>query len=81
MLKKINFNTFVKFLPQIIKNMPDDWTGTTFRNDHNYVGREKFVKNLFDLIAESVFNDNNKKVISCTDLESIGNAEDYLRVA
>lgn len=77
---------FDESLPAILQNLPEEWLGTTFKNDSHYVGREKFVENLFQLIqrkhsATSESQGSHALSISAAELEAVGNAEDYLRVA
>jgi cystathionine beta-lyase/cystathionine gamma-synthase len=76
--EKLNLSILKRFIPQIIENMPLEWLGTTFKNDANYVGREKFIEGLTDLIIKK---DQEKSSITISELESVGNAEDYIRVA
>ncbi len=63
-------------IQQVLDAMPMEWKGTTFRNS-NLLGREVFSKGLNALLAER----NADSPISSADLESLGMAEDYLRVA
>jgi len=71
-------NEIQAFIPKLLDSMPYEWKGTTFNNSAEiYHGREKFIANLINLIAEK----KNTKEVSSNDLSSIGNAEDYLRVA
>ncbi|KAJ2991600.1 hypothetical protein HDV02_003673 [Globomyces sp. JEL0801] len=60
-------------LKTILKNIPHDWLGTTFKNN-NLLGRELFCKKLSAfLLSDLPINSGN--------LADIGNAEDYLRVS
>ena len=71
-------NEMQAFIPKLLDSMPSEWKGTTFNNSAEiYHGREKFMENLQKLILEK----KNKKEVSSIELSSIGNAEDYLRVA
>ena len=71
-------NEIQAFIPKLLDSMPYEWKGTTFNNSAEiYHGREKFIANLINLIAEK----KHTKEVSSNDLSSIGNAEDYLRVA
>lgn len=72
---------FDEALPAILQNMPEEWLGTTFKNDSRYVGREKFSHNLFQLIQSKHSASDHAVPISSAELEAVGNAEDYLRVA
>jgi hypothetical protein len=73
---------FANALPIILQNLPEEWLGTTFKNDENYVGREKFVDNLFQLLLRKHATSQGQPLaITAAELESVGNAEDYLRVA
>ena len=66
------------FIPKLLESMPYEWKGTTFNNSAEiYHGREKFMANLHALIEEKKEGDK----VSSSELSSIGNAEDYLRVA
>merc|ERR1712063_153325 len=58
--------------------MPQEWKGTTFRNE-NLLGREQFAENLTHLIASKAPKDASP--LTTAELEELGNAEDYLRVA
>ena len=60
-------------IAQFLSAIPEEWQGTTFKN-HNLLGREGFAKNLNSLLARD-------GAITTSDLEELGNAEDYLRVA
>eukprot|EP00164_Ancoracysta_twista_P004647 GFYU01006278.1.p1 GENE.GFYU01006278.1~~GFYU01006278.1.p1 ORF type:complete len:627 (+),score=239.37 GFYU01006278.1:150-2030(+) len=64
-------------LKQIIPAIPKEWRGTTFNNS-NLLGREGFSERLSNLIVKQ---EKAGKAISTKDLEGVGNAEDYLRVA
>ena len=64
-------------IKQILSNIPYEWKGTTFKND-NLLGRDGFSKNLRELLATK---EQTLEAISSNDLEKLGNAEDYLRVA
>lgn len=61
-------------LPSILSAIPQEWRGTTFKNSM-LLGREVFADKLDKLILEK------GSAISNDDLVSLGNAEDYLRVA
>jgi len=63
-------------IQQVLDNMPVEWKGTTFRNS-NLLGRAVFSQGLEKLLAEK----NAQNPISTQDLEDLGMAEDYLRVA
>jgi cysteine synthase A len=74
----MDFETYKKFIPSMIENMPEEWLGTTFKNDPvSYVGRESFTAALNQIILKK----NNSEPLTTCDLEAAGNAEDYLRVA
>ena len=60
-------------LPKLLAAVPGEWRGTTFKN-HNLLGRRQFAENMVELI-------NSKEKYTEEDMVSIGNAEDYLRVA
>ena len=61
---------------QIVDNMPREWRGTTFRNS-NLLGREKFSQGLNALLDSH----SAENPITTEDLDALGMAEDYLRVA
>jgi len=61
-------------IANILSVLPTEWHGTTFKN-HNLLGREGFEKNLASLLSTKEID------ITTEDLENLGNAEDYLRVA
>ena len=61
---------------QLLDAMPQEWKGTTFRNS-NLLGREEFSKGLIALLDSR----NAENPITTTDLDALGMAEDYLRVA
>jgi len=61
---------------QILDNLPQEWRGTTFRNS-NLLGRGVFSKNLNALLDARC----DGVSITTSDLEDLGNAQDYLRVA
>ncbi len=61
---------------QIVDNMPREWRGTTFRNS-NLLGREKFSQGLIQLLDSR----SAENPITTEDLDALGMAEDYLRVA
>ena len=64
------------FIGQLVANMPEEWKGTTFKNDDKtYHGREGFANNLYSLMRDK------KDKVTSEDLAAVGNAEDYLRVA
>jgi len=64
------------FIGQLVANMPEEWKGTTFKNDDKtYHGREGFANNLYSLMRDK------KGKVTSEDLTAVGNAEDYLRVA
>merc|ERR1712137_1350614 len=67
--------TAKEVIAQFISAIPSEWQGTTFKN-HNLLGREGFASNLNNLLAKKSASD-----ITTSDLEELGNAEDYLRVA
>lgn len=56
--------------------MPQEWKGTTFRNS-NLLGRAKFADGLEKLLSEK----NAQNPITSADLEDLGMAQDYFRVA
>jgi len=64
-------------IAQILGAIPDEWNGTTFKND-NLLGREGFARNLTKLLSHKT---ETGEPITTTDLVNLGNAEDYLRVA
>ncbi len=71
----MDFESFQKFILQIIENMPEEWLGTTFKNDAvSYVGRESFTAALLQLLSRK-----SSELLTTSDLETVGNAEDYLR--
>lgn len=71
----MDFESFQKFILQIIENMPEEWLGTTFKNDAvSYVGRESFTSALLQLLSRK-----SSQLLTTGDLETVGNAEDYLR--
>jgi cystathionine beta-lyase/cystathionine gamma-synthase len=72
-----NHPTDKLIISQILAALPADWNGTTFKND-KLLGRNGFALNLNRLIATV---SEQRTVINTADLESLGNAEDYLRVA
>jgi cystathionine beta-lyase/cystathionine gamma-synthase len=61
-------------LPAVLKSIPSEWRGTTFKNT-NLLGRETFAQKFVDLISANGSN------ITSQDLTELGNAEDYLRVS
>jgi cystathionine beta-lyase/cystathionine gamma-synthase len=62
---------------QILSSMPAEWRGTTFNNS-NLLGREGFAANLNKLLATKA---STGEAITTDELENLGMAEDYLRVA
>merc|ERR1711943_10764 len=64
-------------IKQVINAIPEEWHGTTFKN-HNLLGREGFSSNLNELLKKK---ESSNESITTEDLENLGNAEDYLRVA
>jgi len=64
-------------ISQILSAIPGEWHGTTFKN-HNLLGREGFADNLNALLAKKA---DSSDPITTNELEELGNAEDYLRVA
>lgn len=62
-------------LRSILANLPAEWRGTTFKNNH-LLGREGFTERLTSLILSKDGAD-----ITTEDLVEVGNAEDYLRVS
>lgn len=60
-----------EFLPQIVKNIPEEWRGTTFKNN-KLLGRALFAELLLEKASHQITEN---------DLLSLGNAEDYLRVS
>lgn len=60
-------------MQSLLDNLPEDWRGTTFKNSE-LLGREQFSDNLLGLI-------DRQAPITTQELEALGNAEDYLRVA
>eukprot|EP00732_Lithocolla_globosa_P001106 Lithocolla_globosa_v1_NODE_498_length_3887_cov_84.322025.p2 type:complete len:620 gc:universal NODE_498_length_3887_cov_84.322025:1893-34(-) len=67
-----------KYVPKILEAMPADWRGTTFRNS-KLLGRAEFGKNVEQLLLEK--EKKGETTITTKEVESLGNAEDYLRVA
>jgi len=67
-----------ELITQLLNVMPQEWKGTTFRNE-NLLGREQFAENLTHLIASKAPKDASP--LTTAELEELGNAEDYLRVA
>lgn len=63
-------------IQQVLDAMPQEWKGTTFRNS-NLLGRAKFAEGL-DKLLESR---NKSNPITSADLEDLGMAQDYFRVA
>jgi len=63
-------------LPQVLESLPKEWRGTTFKNS-NLLGREVFTEHLENLILSK----SGTEAITTEELVSVGNAEDYLRVA
>jgi cysteine synthase A len=75
----IEHGTMQKFISKLLVAMPQEWLGTTFRNDDKtYHGREGFANNLYALMASKQATEAN---ITEQDLMMVGNAEDYYRVA
>lgn len=73
----MDFESFQTLIPQIIENMPEEWLGTTFKNDVvSYVGRESFSSALLRVLSSKK---TSSEPLSRADLETAGNAEDYLR--
>lgn len=66
-----------RYLPQIVASIPSDWRGTTFKNSA-LLGRKGFETKLSELMLRKA-NDGGE--IDTEDLLSVGNAEDYMRVA
>ena len=64
-------------LPQMLRSIPDEWKGTTFKN-HALLGREGFTAKLHSLLQDKV---HTGEAVTTQDLVNLGNAEDYLRVA
>lgn len=62
-------------LPSILASIPREWRGTTFRNSH-LLGRGLFCTKVQDMIVAK-----DGAPVTEEDLVSLGNAEDYLRVA
>jgi hypothetical protein len=60
-------------IQQILASLPGEWLGTTFKNSQ-LLGREGFAENLNALLSRN-------EPVTVDDLEALGNAEDYLRVA
>lgn len=44
-MKSLSSSQFVKSLPSLLKNIPEDWIGTTYKNS-DLLGREKFCEKL-----------------------------------
>lgn len=63
----------MELVTQLISSMPEEWRGTTFNNS-NLLGRDEFAARFDKLVGEN-------REFSTDDLISLGNAEDYLRVA
>eukprot|EP00746_Dinoflagellata_sp_MGD_P061359 gnl/MRDRNA2_/MRDRNA2_25976_c0_seq1.p1 gnl/MRDRNA2_/MRDRNA2_25976_c0~~gnl/MRDRNA2_/MRDRNA2_25976_c0_seq1.p1 ORF type:complete len:752 (+),score=154.18 gnl/MRDRNA2_/MRDRNA2_25976_c0_seq1:129-2384(+) len=75
----IDHVTMQKFISKLLIAMPQEWLGTTFRNDaKTYHGREGFANNLYALMASKT---TDEAKITQDDLMKVGNAEDYYRVA
>ncbi len=62
----------------ILEAMPAEWRGTTFNNS-NLLGREGFTSNLQSLLKRKLAD--GETACSSEELEKLGMAEDYLRVA
>ncbi|GMH84181.1 hypothetical protein TL16_g09841 [Triparma laevis f. inornata] len=65
---------FKSALPSILKNIPSDWYGTTFAN-LALKSRQPWSDSLLTLLSVK------KDSITTSDLDSLGNAEDYWRVS
>jgi len=70
-------HSLIGALPQILSALPKEWRGTTFKNSA-LLGRVKFAERLLSLVSEK---GEKGEQICTSDLEGLGNAEDYLRVA
>ena len=40
----------LRYIPQILSQMPEEWRGTTFSNDARLLGREQFSRNISELV-------------------------------
>ena len=72
-------SSFVSMTPNqtslILNNLPNEWLGTTFRNDTGfYVGRTAFATAVDNITATAT-------TVTADALTKCGNAEDYFRVA
>lgn len=75
----MDHGTMQKFISKLLVAMPQEWLGTTFRNDDKtYHGREGFANNLYALMASKA---TDAAKVTEADLMKVGNAEDYYRVA
>jgi cysteine synthase A len=64
-------------LQEVLRALPQEWLGTTFKNKE-LLGREKWSDGLEALLAKRLAGG---PALTTGDLEELGNAEDYLRVA
>ena len=62
-------------LPQMLRSIPDEWKGTTFKN-HALLGREGFTAKLHSLLQDKV---HTGEAVTTQDLVNLGNAEDKVR--
>jgi cysteine synthase A len=66
-----------RMLADVLRAMPLEWLGTTFKNKE-LLGRERWSAQLEALLSMHVAEGS---VVTSRELEDLGNAEDYLRVA
>jgi len=67
----------VKYVPQILSDMPKEWRGTTFANDGRLLGRDEFSRNISRLLLRKEVTGQS---ITKRDLRNVGYADDYFRV-
>ena len=70
-------DTWSRVTSDLVRELPKEWRGTTFNNS-NLLGREGFACCLLDLLAR---RGADRQPVTSADLEALGQAEDYLRVA
>ena len=67
----------LRYIPQILSQMPEEWRGTTFSNDARLLGRERFSRNISELVIRKAVE---REPITVGELRQVGYADDYFRV-
>lgn len=76
--KRVDWNEMrVKYVPQILSEMPEEWQGTTFSNDRRLRGRADFTRNISLLLLRK---EVEGEPVTAADLREVGYADDYFRV-